>query len=72
MVDSIRNLKSLDKVAIYNNSVANDFYCILYRKNLFMKEKNNRKDQHKLNTLFTITKVILLERQINLSTVAIY
>ena len=28
--------------------------CFLYRKNLFMKEKLNKKEQHKLYTLFTI------------------
>ena len=30
------------------------FYFFLYRKNLFMKEKLNKKEQHNLYTLFTI------------------
>ena len=42
---------------VFNNALYNSNSCIgffLYRKNLFMKEKLNKKEQHKLYTLFTI------------------
>ena len=35
-----------------------------------MKEKLNKKEQYKLYTLFTIYRNKLLEKQINLSTIA--
>ena len=51
-------------ITIYSNSEEdkNNFkmiflpkiYFFLYRKNLFMKEKLDKKEQHKLYTLFTI------------------
>ena len=42
----------------------------MYWKNLFMKEKLNKKEQHKLYTLFTTYRSNIVEKQINSSTIA--
>ena len=44
---------------------------LMYRKNLFMKEKLYKKEQHKLYIHYLqYTQVILLEKQNNSSTIA--
>ena len=43
---------------------------VLYKKNLFMKEKLNKKEQHKLYTLFTIYRNYIAGKTNNSSTIA--